>query len=115
MLADGAAPLVGIVETHGRAGTEAQPGGLSVLLRAGKVYRPDQAERALRGLVRGDNLVALREMALPERRALPRWAGLSTVPLPPAPGQTEPEPVLRAAIPLDALLDQAAVAIEGWS
>ncbi|WP_043363566.1 sensor histidine kinase KdpD [Belnapia sp. F-4-1] len=40
------------------------PAELLERLRAGKVYRPDQAERALRGFFREGNLAALREMAL---------------------------------------------------
>ncbi|SDB43139.1 sensor histidine kinase [Belnapia rosea] len=40
------------------------PAELLERMRAGKVYRPDQAERALRGFFREGNLAALREMAL---------------------------------------------------
>jgi two-component system, OmpR family, sensor histidine kinase KdpD len=40
------------------------PAELLERLRQGKVYRPDQAERALRGFFREGNLAALREMAL---------------------------------------------------
>ncbi|WP_376089315.1 sensor histidine kinase KdpD [Roseomonas sp. CCTCC AB2023176] len=40
------------------------PGELLERMRAGKVYRPDQAERALRGFFREGNLAALRELAL---------------------------------------------------
>ncbi|MBL6077179.1 sensor histidine kinase KdpD [Belnapia sp. T18] len=40
------------------------PAELLERLRAGKIYRPDQAERALRGFFREGNLAALREMAL---------------------------------------------------
>ncbi|WP_426955016.1 ATP-binding protein [Muricoccus radiodurans] len=40
------------------------PAELLERLRGGKVYRPDQAERALRGFFREGNLTALREMAL---------------------------------------------------
>jgi two-component system sensor histidine kinase KdpD len=40
------------------------PGELLERLRQGKVYRPDQAERALKGFFREGNLAALREMAL---------------------------------------------------
>jgi two-component system, OmpR family, sensor histidine kinase KdpD len=37
------------------------------------------------------------------------------MPLPPAPGQAEPEPVLRAAIPIDAEPDDAAMAAARWA
>ena len=40
------------------------PAELLERLRQGKVYRPDQAERALKGFFREGNLAALREMAL---------------------------------------------------
>jgi two-component system sensor histidine kinase KdpD len=40
------------------------PAELLERMRQGKVYRPDQAERALRGFFREGNLAALREMAL---------------------------------------------------
>ncbi|MFT8246873.1 ATP-binding protein [Roseomonas sp. BN140053] len=40
------------------------PGELLERLRQGKVYRPDQADRALKGFFREGNLAALREMAL---------------------------------------------------
>ncbi|WP_458094514.1 ATP-binding protein [Roseomonas sp. WA12] len=40
------------------------PGELLERLRQGKVYRPDQAARALKGFFREGNLAALREMAL---------------------------------------------------
>ncbi|MEO3475279.1 sensor histidine kinase KdpD [Roseomonas sp. CAU 1739] len=40
------------------------PAELIERMRQGKVYRPDQAERALRGFFREGNLAALREMAL---------------------------------------------------
>ncbi|EFH09269.1 osmosensitive K+ channel His kinase sensor domain protein, partial [Pseudoroseomonas cervicalis ATCC 49957] len=40
------------------------PAELLERLRQGKVYRPDQAARALRGFFREGNLAALREMAL---------------------------------------------------
>lgn len=40
------------------------PAELLERMRQGKVYRPDQAERALKGFFREGNLAALREMAL---------------------------------------------------
>ena len=42
------------------------PQELQERLRAGKVYSPDQAERALQNFFRQDNLAALRELALRE-------------------------------------------------
>ncbi len=44
--------------------TDIPPAELIERMRQGKVYRPDQAARALRGFFREGNLAALREMAL---------------------------------------------------
>ncbi len=58
------------VPDHVLAGADAvelidiPPGELLERLRQGKVYRPDQAARALKGFFREGNLAALREMAL---------------------------------------------------
>ena len=63
-------PVAETVPDHVLAGADAvelidiPPAELLERLKQGKVYRPDQAERALRGFFRGGNLAALREMAL---------------------------------------------------
>jgi two-component system sensor histidine kinase KdpD len=74
-LSDAVARITGVqvaetVPDHVLAGADAvelidiPPTELLERLRQGKVYRPDQADRALRGFFREGNLAALREMAL---------------------------------------------------
>lgn len=46
------------------------PDDLLLRLREGKVYLPEQAERAIQNFFRKGNLIALREIALRRRRAL---------------------------------------------
>ena len=74
-LSDAVARITGVrvaetVPDHVLAGADAvelidiPPAELLERMRQGKVYRADQAERALRGFFREGNLAALREMAL---------------------------------------------------